>query len=184
MRFIRRHKLRELPQVLFHRFDVVVVAVEPAPPQLFADRGQRRAVQPNVPPLSAGDPHAALRLVEDVAGVVVDVKLAQSGGVHKALVFSAAVILDHGSFRAQEDELKDIHTVGEPVDYLPKPEWADAEAKAPYILGSLAIGVRNECTDLTAAINKALADMGTDGTREKILTKYGIWSEQQAVLKK
>lgn len=97
---------------------------------------------------------------------------------------AAAVILDHGSFRAQEDELKDIRTVGEPVDYLPKPEWADAEAKAPYILGSLAIGVRNECTDLTDAINKALADMGTDGTREKILTKYGIWSKQQAVLKK
>nr|WP_309402194.1 ABC transporter substrate-binding protein [Aminobacter niigataensis]WMD00134.1 ABC transporter substrate-binding protein [Aminobacter niigataensis] len=97
---------------------------------------------------------------------------------------AAAVVLDHGSYHAQQEELGDIRTVGEPMDYHPKPEWADAEAKASYILGSLAIGVRKECSDLTGAINQALADMEADGTRKKILEKYDIWSEQQTVLTK
>ncbi|OQM74114.1 substrate-binding periplasmic protein [Manganibacter manganicus] len=97
---------------------------------------------------------------------------------------AAAVVLDHGSFHAQAEELDDIRTVGEPMNYQPKPEWAEAEAEAPYILGSLAIGVRQECPDLLDAINTALAEMNADGTRREILEKYGLWSEEQAVLTK
>lgn len=97
---------------------------------------------------------------------------------------AAAVVLDHGSFHAQQEELGDIRVIGEPMDYHAKPEWQEAEAKAPYILGSLAIGTRAECSDLTAAINTALSAMDADGTRKRILEKYGIWSQQQTVLMK
>jgi len=67
----------ELPKVLLQLLDVVIVALELAPPELAADRLEERAVHPDVPPFPAGDPHAALHLVDDVAGVVLDVECAQ-----------------------------------------------------------------------------------------------------------
>jgi ABC-type amino acid transport substrate-binding protein len=91
-----------------------------------------------------------------------------------------AVILDQGSYQGQEEALKDLRTVGGPMHYAPKPEWAAAEAKAPYILGAEAIGMRKDCEDLRAAINTALAAMDADGTRKAILEKYGAWSAFQA----
>ena len=65
-----------------------------------------------------------------------------------------------------------------------KKEWAEAEKKADYKLGALAVGVRKECDDLRQAINQALAEMEKDGTRKAILTKYQIWNDQQANMKK
>jgi ABC-type amino acid transport substrate-binding protein len=44
--------------------------------------------------------------------------------------------------------------------------------------------MRKECGDLKLAVNKALADMDADGTRKAILTKYGIWSDEQGKLMK
>ncbi|HTI03059.1 MAG TPA: transporter substrate-binding domain-containing protein, partial [Acidisoma sp.] len=81
-------------------------------------------------------------------------------------------------------KLKNLRTVGDPIAYHAKPEWAAAEAKAPYRLGSLAIAVRPECPALLSAINGALESMDKDGTREAILKKYGVWSDQQANLMK
>lgn len=97
---------------------------------------------------------------------------------------AAAAVMDYLSFQAQSDELDDIRIIGDPIDYTPKPEWADAEAKAPYFFGSLAIGVRKECPDLVTAINKSLSDMQADGTYKSILEKYNVWTEKQAILKK
>jgi len=95
-----------------------------------------------------------------------------------------AVILDQGTLYGQQEAMHDLRTIGEPIYYHPKPAWADAEAKAPYILGGTAIGTRAECDDLRAALNKALESMDADGTRKAILTKYGVWADYQAKLMK
>jgi ABC-type amino acid transport substrate-binding protein len=95
-----------------------------------------------------------------------------------------AVILDQATLLGQQETTKDLHSVGEPIYYHPKPEWADAEKKATYKLGGTAIGVRAECDDLRAALNSALASMDADGTRKKILEKYGVWAPYQANLMK
>jgi polar amino acid transport system substrate-binding protein/cystine transport system substrate-binding protein len=80
--------------------------------------------------------------------------------------------------------MKNLRVVGQPIYYHPKPEWADAENKANYKFGTSAAAVRAECSDLLTAINGALQSMDQDGTRQKILTKYGAWSPEQAVLTK
>lgn len=95
-----------------------------------------------------------------------------------------AVILDQGTFAGQQEELGNMRIVGEPIYYHAKPEWEEAEAMAPYILGSTAIAVKRECPDLLAAINTALASMEADGTRKAILEKYGMWADYQAKLTK
>ena len=74
----------------------------------------------------------------------------------------------------------DLRTLGEPLFYRSKPEWAEAESKADYILGGTSIGVRKECPELLAAVNDALTAMDADGTRKKILEKYGAWADYQA----
>ena len=95
-----------------------------------------------------------------------------------------AVILDQSTLFGQQASLHDLRTIGEPLKYHPKPEWADAEAKALYVLGGLAIGVRKECPALLGAINGALEAMDKDGTRKAILVKYGVWADDQAKLLK
>lgn len=96
----------------------------------------------------------------------------------------AAVILDQATFQAQEEEMKDVRVIGDPLPYIPNAEWADEEQSATYILGGTGIGVRKECTDLLEALNKALADMDADGTRKAILEKYGAWDDNQANMMK
>jgi ABC-type amino acid transport substrate-binding protein len=93
-----------------------------------------------------------------------------------------AAILDQGTYIGQKEEMPDLEAVGEPLFYLPKPEWAQAEAKADYRLGALAVGVRREDTGLLEAINAALKAMDEDGTRQRILTKYGLWDKAQGQL--
>jgi ABC-type amino acid transport substrate-binding protein len=95
-----------------------------------------------------------------------------------------AVIMDETTYLAQLEEMPDLRVVGEPLYYIPKAEWAEAEETADYRLGGLGIGVRQECTDLKAAIDQAIADMTADGTREAILRKYDIWSDNQINLMK
>ncbi len=95
-----------------------------------------------------------------------------------------AVILDQGTFAGQQEELGNMRIVGDPIYYSAPAEWADAEAKAPYILGSIAVGVRRDCPDLLSEINKALASMEEDGTRRAILEKYGMWADYQAKMMK
>jgi ABC-type amino acid transport substrate-binding protein len=95
-----------------------------------------------------------------------------------------AVILDQGTYLGMKEDIKGLRTVGDPIPYQPKPEWVEAEKKAPYKFGGTAVGIRKECTDLKEALNKALADMDADGTRKKILEKYGAWDEMQVSLMK
>jgi ABC-type amino acid transport substrate-binding protein len=95
-----------------------------------------------------------------------------------------AVILDETAYLAQRGDMPDLTAVGDPLYYIPKPEWKEAEEKSDYRLGALAVGVRLECGDLKDAISTAIAEMDKDGTRRKILEKYGIWSDDQAKMKK
>lgn len=95
-----------------------------------------------------------------------------------------AVIMDETTYIAQLEEMPDLRVVGEALFYVPKAEWAEAEETADYRLGGIAVGVRQECTDLKDAVNQALADMAADGTREEILRKYNIWSDDQINLMK
>jgi ABC-type amino acid transport substrate-binding protein len=95
-----------------------------------------------------------------------------------------AVIMDETTYLAQREEMPDLAAVGEPLFYIPKPEWKEAEEQADYRLGALAVGVRRECTDLKDAISATIAEMDKDGTREKILRAYSIWSDDQKKLKK
>jgi ABC-type amino acid transport substrate-binding protein len=125
-------------------------------------------------------------------------QLVERGGAAKALDFNTfgdpfvalqngqvdAVIIDQGTLHGQKETMKDLRVVGDPIHYTPKPEWAAAEEKAPYILGAEAIGVRKECGDLLQAVDAALAAMEADGTRKAILEKYGAWEPVQAKLLK
>lgn len=95
-----------------------------------------------------------------------------------------AVVLDQASLYGQQQTMHDLRTIGEPIYYHSSAKRADAEKKAPYILGGAAVGVRKECPDLLKAINDALASMDADGTRKAILTKYGVWSDYQKKLMK
>lgn len=95
-----------------------------------------------------------------------------------------AVLLDQGTLIGQEETMKNLRVVGAPIPYQPRPEWAAAEAKAPYLYGTQAIAVRNDCTDLRNAINGALESMKADGTHKAILEKYGVWDSMQAKLTK
>ncbi|KVC50530.1 hypothetical protein WS58_06005 [Burkholderia pseudomultivorans] len=95
-----------------------------------------------------------------------------------------AVLLDQGTLLGQREKMKNLRVVGQPIYYRPKPEWAAAEAKANYRFGSSAVAVRAECTDLLNAVNNALLSMDQDGTRQRILVKYGAWSAEQATLTK
>lgn len=95
-----------------------------------------------------------------------------------------AVVMDQGTLSGQRSLMANLRTVGDPIRRRPRPEWAAAEAAAGYRLGSEAIAVRAECTDLLAAIDKALLDMEADGTRRAILTHYGVWEPDQAKLTK
>lgn len=95
-----------------------------------------------------------------------------------------AVIMDETTYLAQREDMPELTVVGDPLFYIPKEEWKEAEEKADYRLGALGIGVRQECTDLKEAINAALAEMDADGTRERILRSYDIWSDEQTKMKK
>jgi ABC-type amino acid transport substrate-binding protein len=93
-----------------------------------------------------------------------------------------AVILDEAAYIGQKESMPDLDVVGDAMFYIPKKDWAEAEAKAKYILGGLGIGVRREDPKLLEAINAALDDMDKDGTRERIVKKYGLWNKWQEKL--
>jgi ABC-type amino acid transport substrate-binding protein len=95
-----------------------------------------------------------------------------------------AVILDQATYLGMKEDIKGLRVVGDPIPYQPKPDWVAAEQAAPYKFGGTAVGVRKECADLKAALDKALTDMDADGTRKAILEKYGSWSPEQVKLMK
>lgn len=86
-----------------------------------------------------------------------------------------AVVIDQTTLKGQQDNMGDLRVLAGPYFYEPKPEWKDAESKAPYKLGAVGLAVRADDTRLLAALNQAIDDMYSDGTNEKILKKYGVW---------
>ncbi len=53
------------------------------------------------------------------------------------------------------------------------------ESFAPGYYG---VGLRKEDATLTAAVNKAITELGADGTLERIYRKYGLWDARQGQL--
>jgi ABC-type amino acid transport substrate-binding protein len=90
-----------------------------------------------------------------------------------------AVIFDQIVMMGYKHSMPDLVSVGDPIPYIPKEEWAEEQEKADYKLGGVAVAVRKEDTALLDAINKALDDMDADGTRKRILEKYNAWDELQ-----
>lgn len=90
-----------------------------------------------------------------------------------------AVIFDQFTYMGFRESMPDLRIAGEPILYVPKPEWAEAQEKADYNLGGVGIGVRAEDASLLEAINKALDEMDADGTRQKILETYDAWDDLQ-----
>lgn len=90
-----------------------------------------------------------------------------------------AVIFDQFTYMGFRESMPDLRIAGEPILYVPKPEWAEAQEKADYNLGGVGIGVRAEDASLIEAINNALDEMDADGTRQKILETYDAWDELQ-----
>jgi ABC-type amino acid transport substrate-binding protein len=95
-----------------------------------------------------------------------------------------AVILDQGTLLGQRGIMTNLRTVGSPLFRRAKPDWVQVEAAANYRLGSEGVVTRPECKDLHDGINTALAAMEADGTRQAILTKYGVWEPEQVKLTK
>jgi ABC-type amino acid transport substrate-binding protein len=95
-----------------------------------------------------------------------------------------AVIIDQHTFQAQKEQFAGLRAIGEPLFFIPKPEWKEAQDKADYILGGYGIGVRKEDDRLRQRLNEILAKFDKDGTRKSILEKYGSWSPEQVNLLK
>lgn len=88
-----------------------------------------------------------------------------------------AYVVDNTTFGEQKKITPNLRSVG-PVLYLAvDSKWKEQQEKVPYIYGGDGIGVRKEDTALLAALNEALDAMDADGTRQKILEKYGLWDE-------
>ena len=114
----------ELPKVFFELFDVVVIALELFPPELATNHLQVRAVHPDVPPFASGDPHTALDLVHDFAGVIVDVERAELFRCEEALVFCAAIFADEAVGTGSE------HT----IIGLDQPHLSNHQASLDFVL--------------------------------------------------
>jgi ABC-type amino acid transport substrate-binding protein len=95
-----------------------------------------------------------------------------------------AVILDQGTLLGQRGIMTNLRTVGAPLFRRAKPDWVQIEAATSYRLGSEGVVTRPECRELHDGINNALAAMEADGTRQAILTKYGVWEPEQVKLTK
>ena len=86
-----------------------------------------------------------------------------------------AYVVDNTTFGEQKKVTPNLRTVGPVMFLAPKSEWKEQQDKVGYVFGGDGIGVRKEDTTLLAAINEALNAMDADGTRQKILEKYGLW---------
>ena len=96
----------------------------------------------------------------------------------------SAVLLDQASYLGQEDTMKDLRVVGDPIPFIPQPKWTEVEAKQDYVLGATAVAVRKNCDDLREAINVALNKLDSSGQRKALEEKFGLWDTRQEKLLK
>ena len=88
-----------------------------------------------------------------------------------------AYVVDNTTYGEQKKITANLRTVG-PVLYLAvDSKWKEQQDKVAYVYGGDGIGVRKEDTALLTAINDALNAMDADGSRQKILEKYGLWDD-------
>ncbi|MEP7171906.1 MAG: transporter substrate-binding domain-containing protein [Aestuariivirga sp.] len=88
-----------------------------------------------------------------------------------------AFVVDNTTYGEQKKITPNLRTVGPVLFLAVDDKWKEQQDKVPYIYGGDGIGVRNEDTSLLAALNDALNAMDADGTRQKILEKYGLWDD-------
>lgn len=88
-----------------------------------------------------------------------------------------AIVVDQATLKAQKEHFVDLRTLGPPIFYDAKPAWKEAQAKAPYKLGSEGIVVRANCPRLLHEINRVMDSMKQDGTIRTILKRYNVWEE-------
>lgn len=86
-----------------------------------------------------------------------------------------AIVVDQATLQSQKEHFADLRTLGPPIFYDAKPAWKEAQAKAPYKLGSEGIVVRSNCPRLLDEINHAIDSMKQDGTIRTILERYHVW---------
>lgn len=177
-RVIRAHVDFSRPYFLLYDY---VIVMKDSPIQTLADlKGKILGST-----LGTNDSLTAHQLVDD--GVAATVKDFNTFGDPFVALRNGqidAVVLDQATLSGQRNIMSNLRTVGGPIRRRPKPEWAEAEAKAAYRLGSEGVATRQECKDLLNAINAALTDMEADGTRQAILTNYGVWEPEQVKLSK
>jgi ABC-type amino acid transport substrate-binding protein len=88
-----------------------------------------------------------------------------------------AIIMDNTSLAGQKAVTPDLRTIGGVYNLAADEKWQDAQAKAPYKYGGDGAGVRKEDTNLLNALNEALDAMDSEGAREAIFKKYGVWDD-------
>jgi cystine transport system substrate-binding protein len=91
-----------------------------------------------------------------------------------------AVIMDNTTTAGQMKVTPNLRTIGGVYSLAADPKWQAAQDKAAYKYGGDGVGVRKEDTQLLQAVNEALDAMDADGTRQAILTKYGVWDDSQS----
>src|ERR1700730_5723353 len=141
-RVVKAHVDFSRPYFLLYDY---VIVMKDSPIQTLADlKGKTLGST-----LGTNDSLTAHQLVDDgVAAVVKDFNtfgdpfVALKGGQIDAAV------LDQATLSGQRTIMSNLRTVGEPIRRRPKPEWAEAEAKASYRLGSEGVATRQECKDL------------------------------------
>jgi polar amino acid transport system substrate-binding protein/cystine transport system substrate-binding protein len=96
----------------------------------------------------------------------------------------SAVVVDQLTYVAQAETFPNLRVIDEPLPYIPKPEWVEAEKKSPYVFGAAGFAFRTDDVELKTAVDAALKEMDADGTRQAILEKYNSWSPKQAKMTK
>jgi polar amino acid transport system substrate-binding protein len=136
-------------------------------------------------PKSDGKAYASL---SDLNGMVVG---AQIGTLYLDALKKANVAKEIKSYDATADLMRDLNSgriqaaiADSPVVsyYLKQGLYADTKIVSSYqpsIVGSLAIGMRKDETDVRQHIDAALKTMVADGTMQKILTKWGLGPSAQ-----
>jgi ABC-type amino acid transport substrate-binding protein len=177
-RVVKAHVDFSRPYLLLYDY---VIVMKDSPIQTLADlKGKTLGST-----LGTNDSLTAHQLVDD--GVAATVKDFNTFGDPFVALKNGqidAAVLDQATLSGQRTIMSNLRTVGGPLRRRPKPEWAEAEAKAAYRLGSEGVATRQDCKDLLNAINAALTDMEADGTRQAILAKYGVWEPEQVKLTK
>lgn len=93
-----------------------------------------------------------------------------------------ACFADNSAIVSAIDSFGGLRVVGDPFPWIPTGDYAKDATINPYILGAFGLVLRKESGDLDVAISVAIDDWISSGEQEKVLSSYGLWSDDQAEL--